>query len=44
VANLGLGEFVATAVAVRFVYPMVSLEGRAWWLLRTAPVSSQMLR
>jgi ABC-2 type transport system permease protein len=38
VLNLGLGAFVATAVAVRFVYPMVSLEGRAWWILRTAPV------
>jgi ABC-2 type transport system permease protein len=37
--NLGLGAFVTTAVAVRFVYPMASLEGRAWWILRTAPVA-----
>jgi ABC-2 type transport system permease protein len=37
--NLGLTAFVTTAVAVRFVYPVVSLEGRAWWVLRTAPVS-----
>jgi ABC-2 type transport system permease protein len=37
--NLGLAAFVATAVAVRFVYPMPSLEGRAWWIVRTAPVS-----
>jgi ABC-2 type transport system permease protein len=22
-----------------FVYPVVSLEGRSWWLLRTAPVA-----
>jgi ABC-2 type transport system permease protein len=29
---------VTTAVAVRFVFPMVSLEGRSWWILRTAPV------
>jgi ABC-2 type transport system permease protein len=36
--NLGLAAFVATSVAVRFVYPAVSLEGRAWWMLRTAPV------
>ena len=43
VSNLGLGAFVATAVAVRFVYPMVSLEGRVWWLLRTAPVSLERL-
>ena len=38
ILNLGLGAFVTTAVAVRFVFPMVSLEGRAWWILRTAPV------
>jgi ABC-2 type transport system permease protein len=38
VLNLGMGAFVTTAVAVRFVFPMVSLEGRAWWILRTAPV------
>jgi ABC-2 type transport system permease protein len=37
--NLGLGAFVTTAVAVRFVYPMPSLEGRAWWVVRTAPVA-----
>jgi len=29
---------MTTAVAVRFIFPMVSLEGRAWWILRTAPV------
>ncbi len=39
ILNLGLGAFVATTVAVRFVFPMVSLEGRAWWILRVAPVS-----
>src|SRR5215813_10055076 len=38
ILNLGLGAFVTTAVAVRFVFPMVSLEGRAWWILRTARV------
>jgi ABC-2 type transport system permease protein len=37
--NLGLAAFVTTAVAVRFVYPMVSLEGRSWWILRSAPLS-----
>jgi ABC-2 type transport system permease protein len=39
VLNLGLATFVTTAIAVRFVYPMVSLEGRAWVILRTSPVS-----
>ncbi len=43
VCNLGLGAFVATSVAVRFVYPMISLEGRAWWILRTAPVALRRL-
>jgi ABC-2 type transport system permease protein len=37
--NLGLAAFVTTAVAVRFVYPMVSLEGRSWWILRSAPLA-----
>jgi len=37
--NLALAAFVLAAVAVRFVYPSVSLEGRAFWILRTAPVS-----
>jgi ABC-2 type transport system permease protein len=39
VLNLGLATFVTTAIAVRFVYPMVSLEGRAWVVLRAAPIS-----
>ncbi len=37
--NLGLAAFVTASVAVRFVYPSVSLEGRSWWVLRSAPVS-----
>jgi ABC-2 type transport system permease protein len=36
--NLGLAAFVTASVAVRFVYPSISLEGRAWWVLRAAPV------
>jgi ABC-2 type transport system permease protein len=43
VLNLGLGAFVTTSVAVRFVFPMVSLEGRALWVLRTAPVSLERI-
>jgi ABC-2 type transport system permease protein len=43
VLNLGLGAFVTISVAVRFVFPMVSLEGRAWWILRTAPVSLERI-
>jgi len=37
--NLGLAGFVLAAVAVRFVYPSVSLEGHAFWIIKTAPVS-----
>jgi ABC-2 type transport system permease protein len=37
--NLGLTGFVVAAVAVRFVYPAVSLEGRAYWIVRSAPLS-----
>jgi len=37
-ANLGLAAFVTASVAVRFVYPAVSLEGHSWWVLRSAPV------
>lgn len=37
--NLGLTGFVVAAVAVRFVYPSVSLEGNAFWILRSSPLS-----
>ncbi len=38
--NLALASFVTASVAVRFVYPSVSLEGRAFWAIKTAPVSA----
>jgi ABC-2 type transport system permease protein len=38
-ANLALAGFVLSAVAVRFAFPAVSLEGRAFWILQSAPVS-----
>ena len=37
--NLGLAGFVMATVAVRFVFPAVSAEGGAFWIVRTAPVS-----
>ncbi|MCC6850572.1 MAG: hypothetical protein IT294_18950 [Deltaproteobacteria bacterium] len=37
-ANLGLAAFVTASVAVRFVFPAISLEGRSWWAIRTAPI------
>ena len=42
-ANLGLAGFVLSAVAIRFAFPAVSLEGRAFWLLQTAPISLRAL-
>lgn len=38
-ANLALAGFVLSAVAVRFAFPAVSLEGRAFWILQSAPIS-----
>jgi ABC-2 type transport system permease protein len=35
--NLGLAAFVLSAVAVRFVFPAVSAEGPAFWIVRKAP-------
>jgi ABC-2 type transport system permease protein len=37
--NLALAAFVLSALAVRFVFPAVSVEGPAFWIVRTAPVS-----
>jgi ABC-2 type transport system permease protein len=37
--NLALAAFVLSAVAVRFVFPSVSAEGPAFWIVRTSPVS-----
>jgi ABC-2 type transport system permease protein len=37
--NLGLAGFVVATIAVRFVFPAVSAEGNAFWIIRTAPVS-----
>jgi len=37
--NLGMAGFVMATVAVRFVFPAVSAEGAAFWVVRTAPVT-----
>src|SRR5207245_651506 len=36
--NLGLAGFVLAAIAARFIFPAVSLEGRHMWLLRSRPL------
>jgi ABC-2 type transport system permease protein len=36
--NLGLAGFVLSAIAARFLFPSVSLEGQAFWIVKTSPV------
>lgn len=37
--NMGLAAFVLAAVSVRFVFPAVSLEGDAFWIVKSSPLS-----
>ncbi|MEK6692615.1 MAG: hypothetical protein AABY44_04225 [Nitrospirota bacterium] len=37
--NLGLAGLVLTAITSRFIYPSVSLEGQAYWIVRSSPTS-----
>jgi ABC-2 type transport system permease protein len=37
--NLGLTGFVIAALAVRFIFPTTSLEGQAYWIIFTSPLS-----
>jgi ABC-2 type transport system permease protein len=44
-ANLGMAGFVIAAICLRFAYPSVSSEGKAFWMVQTAPISyRQFLR
>jgi ABC-2 type transport system permease protein len=36
--NLAMAGFVMATVAVRFVFPAVSSEGAAFWIIRSAPI------
>lgn len=38
-ANIALAGFVVSALSARFVFPMVSLEGRAFWIVKSSPLS-----
>ncbi len=42
-ANLALAGFVLSAVAIRFAFPAVSLEGKAFWIVQTAPIPLRTL-
>ena len=41
--NLGLAGFVVAAIAARFVFPAMSIEGRVMWLLRSSPLDVSRL-
>jgi ABC-2 type transport system permease protein len=41
--NLGLAAFVISAIAVRFTFPSISLEGRSFWILKSSPVDLRKL-
>ncbi|MFC2171371.1 hypothetical protein ACFLU6_01915 [Acidobacteriota bacterium] len=36
--NMGLTGVVLAALALRFVYPITSMEGRAFWILKSSPL------
>ncbi|MBD3272580.1 MAG: hypothetical protein GF384_08615 [Elusimicrobia bacterium] len=37
--NIGMVGFVLAAIALRFIFPAVSLEGKNYWILSSAPIS-----
>ena len=37
--NIGLAAFVVASLAVRFIFPAVSVEGFSYWIIRSAPIS-----
>ncbi|HEV8716676.1 MAG TPA: hypothetical protein VGX03_28145 [Candidatus Binatia bacterium] len=41
--NLALAGFVMAAIAVRFIFPAISLEGKTFWVLKSAPVPLRRL-
>jgi ABC-2 type transport system permease protein len=41
--NLGLAGFVVAAIAARFVFPAMSLEGKMMWLLKSSPLDTRTL-
>lgn len=41
--NFAFTGFILATLSVRFVFPLISLEGRGFWVVRGAPVSVSML-
>ena len=41
--NFSFTGFILATLSVRFVFPLVSLEGRGYWVVRAAPVTTRLL-
>ncbi len=41
--NIGIAGFVVAAIGLRFTFPAVSLEGKSYWLLKSAPLSVKQI-
>jgi len=39
--NIGLAGFVISAISARFIFPAVSSEGQAFWIVLSSPLSSR---
>jgi ABC-2 type transport system permease protein len=39
----GFGGFLCSSLALRFIFPMVSLEGKPFWSLRSAPIDLRIV-
>ena len=37
--NIGFAGFIIAAVAARFVFPAVSIEGKSFWVIKSSPIS-----
>ncbi|MEK7657058.1 MAG: hypothetical protein AAB412_04830, partial [Elusimicrobiota bacterium] len=37
--NIAIAGFVLSSLGLRFTFPSISLEGKSWWILRSAPVT-----
>lgn len=45
IVNTSIAAFITTAAATRLVFPAISLEGKSFWILQTAPISmSEVLK
>lgn len=41
--NIGIAGFVIASLGLRFTFPSISMEGRGFWIVRSAPVSVDTL-